>query len=86
MCTNVLHYIKITCNLLIFLQEAIAIGIETELARLGQEGSYFKELPAVLLNKRDSIIKVLKEAGLTSIVPEGGYFVLADTANLGKNE
>ena len=67
-------------------QEAIAIGIETELARLGQEESYFKELPAVLLNKRDSIIKVLKEAGLTPIVPEGGYFVLADTANLGENE
>ncbi|XP_019856948.1 PREDICTED: kynurenine--oxoglutarate transaminase 3-like [Amphimedon queenslandica] len=65
------------------IQEAVAIGIETEMARLGEEGSYFKELPSLLLKKRDRMIQVLKEVGLTPIVPEGGYFLLADTANLG---
>ena len=54
------------------------------MARLGEEGSYFKELPSLLLKKRDTMIQVLKEAGLTPIVPDGGYFLLADTANLGK--
>lgn len=54
------------------------------MARLGEEGSYFKELPSLLLKKRDTMIQVLKEIGLTPIIPEGGYFLLADTANLGK--
>ena len=52
----------------------MAIGLEIELARLSQEDSYFKELPAFLLKKRDSMAQVLEEVGLKPIIPEGGYF------------
>lgn len=62
----------------------MAIGLEIELARLGQEDSYFKELPAFLLKKRDSMAQVLQEVGLTPIIPEGGYFMMADSDSLGK--
>lgn len=63
----------------------MAIGLEIELARFGQEDSYFKELPAFLLKKRDSMAQVLQEVGLTPIIPEGGYFMMADSDSLGKS-
>ena len=66
------------------IQEAIAIAIETELARFGQPDSYFVQTNQSLLKKRDDICVVLKEVGLTPIVPEAGYLVLADTAILEK--
>ena len=62
----------------------MAIGLETELARFGQPDSYFKQLPAMLLEKRDRMAKVLEEVGLDPIVPDGGYFMLADTTSLGR--
>ena len=55
-----------------------------EFDRLGQPDSYFKELPAMLLEKRDKMAKVLEEVGLDPIVPDGGYFMLADTTSLGR--
>ena len=58
--------------------------MEIEFDRLGQPGSYFKELPAMLLEKRDKMARVLEEAGLDPIIPEGGYFMLADTTSLGR--
>lgn len=61
----------------------MGVGLEIEIARLGEEGSYFKELPALLLKKRDAMVKALQDLGITPIVPEGGYFLLADTSNLG---
>ena len=30
-------------------------------------------------------MKLLTEAGLPTVVPEGGYFLLADISNLAKN-
>ncbi|XP_065918006.1 kynurenine--oxoglutarate transaminase 3-like isoform X2 [Dysidea avara] len=65
------------------LQEAIAVGIEHETAVLGQDGSYFKELPRMLQVKRDEVYKALKEVGMNPIIPQGGYFMLANTSNLG---
>ena len=65
------------------LKEALAVGLELELSRFGQDGSYFKELPAMLLKKRDTMAQVLQEVGLTPVIPEGGYFMMADTAALG---
>lgn len=73
------------CNVFA-IQEAIAVGFEHEMALRGKDESYFKQLPASLVKKRDLLAKLLSEAGMQPIVPEGGYFILADTAPLSKME
>ncbi len=35
--------------------------------------------------KRDRLAKLLSDAGLTPVIPEGGYFMLADISNIAKN-
>lgn len=67
-----------------FTQEAVAIGFETELKRLGQDDCYFISLPRELEEKRDFMAKFLIEAGMKPTVPEGGYFMVADWSPLGK--
>lgn len=63
-------------------QEAVAQGFEIELKRFGTPDCYFLSLPAELEVKRDNIVRILTEAGLNPIVPEGGYFILADTRSI----
>lgn len=46
----------------------------------GQPPTYYEWLPRMLRAKRDKLCTVLQKAGLTPVVPEGGYFVLADSA------
>ena len=65
-------------------QEAVAVGFEHEQAVRGTEESYFKQLPASLAKKRDLLTTLLSEAGMKPIVPEGGYFIMADTSPLSK--
>lgn len=64
------------------IQEAVAIGFELELERYGTNQSYWKELSDSLQLKRDKMAKFLNEAGMKPIVPEGGYFMLADFSHL----
>jgi len=64
------------------LQEAIAVGLEFETKRLGTPECYFDELSRMLLPKRDWMMQFLSAAGLKPIVPDGGYFVLADYSAL----
>jgi kynurenine--oxoglutarate transaminase/cysteine-S-conjugate beta-lyase/glutamine--phenylpyruvate transaminase len=64
------------------IQEAIAAGFEHEQTVRGTEESYFKQLPVSLTKKRNLLTKLLSEAGMTPIVPEGGYFIMADTSPL----
>ena len=66
------------------IQEAIAVGLETEMQRMGQPDSYFVQTVKTLQRKRDKIVSVLREVGMDPIVPEGGYFILADTSSIGK--
>ena len=66
------------------IQEAIAVGLETELQRMGQPDSYLVQTMNTLERKRDEIVAVLREVGMEPIVPEGGYFILANTASIGK--
>ena len=66
------------------IQEAIAVGLETEMQRMGQPESYLVQTTNTLQRKRDEITAVLKEVGMEPIVPEGGYFILADTSSIGK--
>ncbi|XP_071946681.1 kynurenine--oxoglutarate transaminase 3-like isoform X2 [Antedon mediterranea] len=64
------------------LQEAIAVGLEMELARFDQPDCYLTSLAEEMEKKRDKICLVLKEIGLEPIVPDGGYFVLADVSKI----
>ena len=61
------------------------MGLEIELARLGDPDSYLQQTVKTLLRKRDETCAVLREVGFTPIVPDGGYFILADTSAVGKD-
>lgn len=62
------------------LQEALSEAFDVEIAKLGKQDCYFAELPRLLYRKRDETLAVLREVGFDPIVPEGGYFVLADVS------
>ncbi len=57
--------------------------MELETSRLGQPDSYFRQLPELLEKKRDEFAAVLREVGFEPIVPDGGYFIMADTSSVG---
>jgi len=49
--------------------------------------SYFsKDLPEMLAAKRDALCKALDGTGMTPIIPQGGYFVMADTSFISDEE
>ena len=79
-CLNQVYYTHVAV-----VQEAIAVGLEIELARFGQPDSYLVQTVETLQKKRDEMCAVLREVGLTPIVPDGGYFVLVDTSAVGKD-
>ncbi len=79
-CLNQVYYTHLS-----LIQEAIAVGLETELARFGQPDSYLEQTVKTLQRKRDETCAVLREVGFAPIVPDGGYFVLADTSAVGKD-
>ena len=60
------------------IQEAVARAFELELGRLDNPECYFRSIATDLQDRRDSIASFLLEAGLTPVVPEGGYFIMAD--------
>ena len=63
-------------------QEAVALGFETETARLGQSDCYFSTLPKELIAKRDKLASMLRQIGMKPVVPQGSYFMLADVSQL----
>lgn len=68
----------------ICVQEAVATGLELEMSRIGTPECYFTSLAEELRPKRDWLANALSEIGLVPIVPQGGYFMIADTAPLSK--
>jgi aspartate/methionine/tyrosine aminotransferase len=60
------------------LQEAVAIAFE-DCTHQTENSNYFGELKAEFQRKRDRLVSLLQSAGLEPIVPQGSYFVLADT-------
>lgn len=64
------------------IQEAIAIAFESELKRLDSPACYFNSLPAELREKRDFMAKFLDSVGMKVILPQGGYFMIADWSPL----
>ncbi|KAH9500265.1 Kynurenine--oxoglutarate transaminase 3 [Bulinus truncatus] len=64
------------------MQEAIAQGLELEISRIGSPESYLTSLARELQPKRDYLATVLAEAGLKPVIPEGGYFMMAEYSNI----
>ena len=62
----------------------MAQGFEKELELYGTPECYLESLAVELEVKRDMVAKLLTDAGLNPIVPEGGYFILADVRDIGK--
>ena len=69
---------------LVYLKEALAQAFEHEIPLVGTEKSYFKELSSKLGKKRDLMAKLLTDVGFKPTIPEGGYFMMADTSDIGK--
>lgn len=65
------------------IQEAVAIGFETEIPRIGTKECFFHSLPASLQSKRDFMAEFLTKAGMNPTIPQGGYFMMADWSKLG---
>uniref|UniRef100_A0A3B3ZIJ5 Kynurenine--oxoglutarate transaminase 3 n=1 Tax=Periophthalmus magnuspinnatus TaxID=409849 RepID=A0A3B3ZIJ5_9GOBI len=64
------------------LQEAVAQGLLRDCALMGQPDCYFSSLTEELQHKRDRMASILQAAGLTPVLPEGGYFMLVDVSPL----
>jgi aspartate/methionine/tyrosine aminotransferase len=59
------------------MQEAAAVALET-----AATNSYYHDLSSRYQARRDYLVTILKDAGLTPIVPQGGYFVMVDISGL----
>jgi len=64
------------------IQEAIGVAFEAELKRLDSPECYFNSISTELVSKRDFMVQFLQDAGMKPIVPQGGYFLLADWSQL----
>uniref|UniRef100_UPI00359025DB kynurenine--oxoglutarate transaminase 3 isoform X2 n=1 Tax=Myxine glutinosa TaxID=7769 RepID=UPI00359025DB len=65
------------------LQEAVAKAFSVEVSRLASPSCYFSALPRELRVKRDRVADMLAHAGMQPVLPEGGYFIIADISNIG---
>lgn len=64
------------------LQEAVAQGLIRDYALMGQPDCYFSSLAEELQDKRDRMASIVQAAGMTPVMPEGGYFMLVDVSPL----
>ncbi|TRY88911.1 hypothetical protein DNTS_005411 [Danionella cerebrum] len=65
--------------------EAVGQGLLRDCERMGQADCYFTSLALELESKRDRMAAMLREAGMTPVVPEGGYFMIVDVTALNKD-
>lgn len=64
------------------LQVALAETFQIEKNLIGTEKSYWHWLKNVMTEKRSRAFKMLSDAGLNPIIPDGGYFIVCDISNL----
>ncbi|KAM9831300.1 kynurenine--oxoglutarate transaminase 3-like [Neosynchiropus ocellatus] len=67
------------------LQEAVAQGLLRDFALMGQPDCYFSSLAEELEGKRDRMAAILKEAGMSPVIPDGGYFMIVDVTALNQD-
>ncbi|KAI1904742.1 hypothetical protein AGOR_G00008830 [Albula goreensis] len=63
-------------------QEAVAQGFQREFECFGKPESYFLQLPEKVHLKRQKLAQCLVNVGLQPIMPEGGYFMIADISTM----
>ncbi|KAL1450893.1 hypothetical protein WDU94_003204 [Cyamophila willieti] len=67
-------------------QEAVARSFETEINKMTSAGSqqecYFYSISDELRPKREILAEALTKAGMIPVIPDGGYFMLADWTQL----
>nr|XP_040144901.1 kynurenine--oxoglutarate transaminase 3 isoform X3 [Ictidomys tridecemlineatus] len=66
----------------IYGQEALAQALWIDIKRMDDPECYFNSLPKELEVKRDRMVRLLESVGLKPIVPDGGYFIIADVSLL----
>ena len=64
------------------IQEAVARAFELEMTRLDSPECYFRSISVDLASKRDFIGRVLRDVGMKPVIPEGGYFMMANWKDL----
>ncbi|KFW79313.1 Kynurenine--oxoglutarate transaminase 3, partial [Manacus vitellinus] len=64
------------------LQEALAQAFWIDYKRMDDPDCYFYSLSRELESKRDRMARLLKEAGLKPVIPDGGYFMIVDVSTL----
>ncbi|CDW53628.1 Aminotran 1 2 and zf-Tim10 DDP domain containing protein [Trichuris trichiura] len=69
-----------TCNTAI--QAAVANCFENQLKLYPTLDCYFLEMPRILQPKRDLLAEILLEGAFEPVIPEGGYFMVADYSKL----
>ena len=65
------------------LQEAVAGAFEYERGVAKTDEAYFKWLPGKLQQNCQMLADAFSDIGCTPVWPDGGYFMLVDTANMG---
>lgn len=65
-----------------FMQEVIARCFELELSRFDSPECYYNSVKEEIKPKRDMLAKLISAAGLEPIIPEGGYFMMADITKI----
>ncbi|XP_069742856.1 kynurenine--oxoglutarate transaminase 3-like isoform X2 [Narcine bancroftii] len=63
-------------------QQAVAEGFEREFQCFGSPESYFIRLCKEAQLKRDRLVGCLVSVGLKPVIPEGGYFMIADISEV----
>lgn len=66
------------------IQEAVAESFEKEIELMGKPDSYWGNLAQSLRHKRDMMVDILTKANMDPTIPEGGYFLLANTSHISK--
>ena len=61
----------------------MAVSLETEIKRFNQPECYIQKQAFSFKPKRDYIVERLRKAGMHSVQPEGGFFVIADFSKKG---
>lgn len=91
LCVN--GFVMLLCTILCILcvcdnctaqQEAVGRGLLRDYELMGQSDCYFSSLALELEGKRDRMAAMLRQIGMTPVVPEGGYFMIVDVTALSK--
>lgn len=67
------------------LQEAVGQGLLRDFELMGKPDCYFTSLALELEGKRDRMAAMLRQTGMTPVVPEGGYFMIVDVTALNQD-